>query len=119
MADLTEIMILYPPPRDVVVKTSIALPDWPGLDALIAVCQPYIAPGRFGWRGIERVRVFHNGEYLDMMVDSDWARKHLPANLLATTIYHESLRVHAPEQLGDDPPKIYGPAVLFMRRVWF
>ena len=117
MADLTQIMVI--PLDGPGVRSSVEIEANPGLAALIAVCQPHIAPDDPKWHDLEHVRVFWKGEYLDMFVDEEGIRKRLPVNILATIVYHNNMKVHAPERLGDDPPEIYGPAVLFMRRVWF
>jgi hypothetical protein len=68
---------------------------------------------------LERVRVFHDGAYTDMFVDDESIGKGLPVNEAATAIYRCNVLTHDKRAKAEDLPKIYGPAVLFSREVWF
>jgi hypothetical protein len=94
-------------------KWSTDLPEKPSYQELKQIVQP-----RLDGAELERVNVFWNGEYLDMFVDETGLLKGLPVNEVATRIYHNNMRIHNP--LFDGPwPPICGPAVLFLRKVWF
>ncbi|OCX12679.1 hypothetical protein QV13_24080 [Mesorhizobium hungaricum] len=88
----------------------------PSLDALRAVIEPHLAGER-----MERVRVFVDGEYVDMFVgDRSAINGKMIRNVRATDIYHNNIRTHDPDNYdAATMPPICGPAVLFRRRVWF
>lgn len=69
---------------------------------------------------LERVNVFHDGRYTDMLVDECGRLKRLALNSKATVIYRNNVQVHEP---NPPPPRtmpaIYGPALLFHQKVWF
>jgi hypothetical protein len=104
---------------------TLDMPRQPGFGEISAIVNPYLqVPGKSA-AYMERVTVWHNGEYLDMFVDDMGAIKRLPVNEAATLIYHANMIAHAehfehcltPDT--SDWPKIHGVAVLFHRRVWF
>jgi hypothetical protein len=49
----------------------------------------------------------------------------LPVNTTATEVYHNNLKTHDPKRFAklaarpQGPDMIYGPAILFDRRVWY
>jgi len=96
------------------------LPPEPTYEQLRRYVQPLIGGG---W--MERVRVFiafdQGGTpgYLDMFVDEASAISDLPVNWPATEIYRNNVMHHEPGTNAEGLPAIYGPAVLFDRRVWF
>jgi len=92
----------------------IDLPQDPGYDRLKALVDPHLDGGR-----LERVAVLHDGHACDMFVDDESIAKGLPKNRKATAIYRNNWLTQHPEDDPDDLPAIYGPAVLFSRRVWF
>ena len=117
--ELFPFIAFFPPPKEYDLHSSVAMEPVPNLNELIAACQPFIAPDDPNWREIERVNIFWNGRYYDMFVDEHSVAKGLPVNPRATELYHNNMKVHAPERLGPNPPSVYGPAVVFLRRVWF
>lgn len=69
---------------------------------------------------LERVRVWHDGQYLDMFVDDLSVLKGLERNTAATQIYRANTLGHVrPAPAPESLPAVCGPAVLFHRRVWF
>jgi hypothetical protein len=91
--------------------------DWP-LDPGLALISGLIRPLLNGG-DLERVRVWHTNEYLDMFVDERGISKQLPVNAIATMIYRSNaLTFQKPTPRAEDLSAIYGPAVLFMRRIW-
>lgn len=88
-----------------------AKPDYRALQAITA---PALNGG-----SLERVLVFHEGEYTDMFVDDRGLSKGLPRNEAATAIYRNNMLTHRRVKDPETLPAIYGPAVLFSRRVWF
>jgi len=95
-------------------RRSVDLPDQPGLGALRRVITPHLNGGR-----LEHVAVLHEGERRDMFVDENGIEKGLPLNPEATAIYRNNTMTQYPETDPEKLPAIYGPAVLFDRRVWF
>jgi len=91
------------------------LPQRPGLDLLKSIVLPYLDGARY----MERVNVLHAGHYTDMFVDEDGIMKKLPVNEAATAIYRANWLHQHPKTDPSTLPAIYGPAVLFQRRVWF
>lgn len=93
---------------------QVDLAEKPDFDELRAIIQPLLDGAH-----LERVRVLHNGEALDMFVDEEGMLRCLPVNPAASAIYRNNWLTKHP---GTDPqtlPPIYGTAVLFHRRVWF
>lgn len=119
---MTRIRILrtdHPP-----IERTVELPAEPGYAALKALIEPLLDGAH-----LERVAVlddFDGGEAfkpVDMFVDETGALKRLPRNEAATTIYRRATMLGRSGALvprhPDQLPAIYGPAVLFERRVWF
>ena len=109
---LTSYTALRPAAEPEIRETELA-PE-PGYIRLKAVVTPLLDGA-----DLERVSVLHDGERADMFVDEMSAVKGLPRNEAATAIYRNNWLTQHP---GEDPeslPAIYGPAVLFSRRVWF
>lgn len=107
------ITVIRPGQPDEVIAVP-DLPERPAFDVLGKIVWPHLDGGE-----MERVNVYWGGRYTDLFVDAEGVEKGLPVNEKATEIYHNNLLTHAPEDLDDDAPKVYGPAVLFSRRVWF
>ena len=80
------------------------LPQDPGFHALDRIIRPLIDGAN-----LERVCVLYHGQVTDMFVDDEGLLKGLPINEKASAIYNPRSFV----------PAIFGPAVLFLRRVWF
>ena len=93
---------------------SIDWPREPGYDKLKALIEPLIGGGR-----LEHVSVLHDGKRRDMFVDDKGRMKGLPRNDRATAIYRTNWLTQHPEVDPETLPFIAGPAVLFMRRVWY
>lgn len=94
---------------------EVELPAAPGYRKLDELLRPLL-----DGNDLERVNVFWSGAYTDMFVDETSALKGPPRNEAATAIYRNNWLTH--QEPGADPeslPAIYGPAVLFNRRVWF
>ncbi len=68
-----------------------------------------------GSRYIEHVSVLFRNERHDMFVDETSASDDLPVNEAATAIYHAARQRG---ELGENPPKIHGVAVITTTRVW-
>lgn len=103
---------------------EIDLPREPGYDALDKLLRPLLDDNH-----LERVAVlsdFAGGtdyQPADMFVDEMGSVKALPRNEAATLIYRRATMlgrtgVKKPKD-HEDLPAIYGPAILFDRRVWF
>jgi hypothetical protein len=91
------------------------LPQEPKLSELRAVVEPHLKGQR-----LERVRVLlPTHGYTDMFVGEFSADGSWPQNPIATTHYRRNWITHNPQAKAEDLPAIYGPAVLFLRRVWF
>ena len=92
----------------------VGLKAEPGYQALKAIVEPLIdgAP-------LEHVTVLHDGERRDMFVDECGSLNGLPRNEAATAIYRNNWLTQNPKADPESLPAIYGPAVLFSRRVWF
>lgn len=102
------------PPSGEAETREAFLAKEPGYAALKALLDPI-----FGGAYFEHVNVLHDGQHLDMFVDEDGHNKRLPRNETATAIYRAAWLDRHP---GEDPESlsfIVGPAVLFLRRVWF
>lgn len=103
---------------------EIDLPREPGYDALDKLLRPLLDNNH-----LERVAVLsdfdggNNFQPTDMFVDEMGANKGLPRNEAATLIYRRATMLGRtgvrPPADPDDLPAIYGPAILFDRRVWF
>lgn len=90
------------------------LPEQPGYRVLRDLLSPLLNGARS-----EHVAVLHEGERADMFVDEFGALNGLPRNEAATTIYRNNWLTMHPATPPEELPAIYGPAVLFARRVWF
>lgn len=90
-------------------------PEAPGYEAIRALVEPILGPGRF----LERVAVLHEGERTDMCVDETGHLYGLPRNEKATAIYRANWLSQHPDCSPEALPWIAGTAVLFSRRVWF
>lgn len=108
----TEYLVMQPDGTE--SRHFARLPARPGFHILNKVILPHLDHQFF-----EHVSVLHNGQRLDMFVDEMGAMKPLPRNEVATTIYRTASRVRYPSKPAEMFPAIYGPAVLFLRRVWF
>lgn len=93
---------------------SINWPREPHSDLINELCRPLIGGGF-----IERVAVLHDGAPMDMVVDEQGHMKGLPRNEQATAIYRAASLRRDPDLDPETLPWIAGPAVLFLRRVWF
>lgn len=95
-------------------EREVDLAEIPGYRDLRVLIKPLLDGA-----GLEHVAVLHDGERRDMFVDEFGAIRRLPRNEAATAIYRNATLTREP---GTDPetiPAIYGPAILFARRVWF
>lgn len=93
---------------------EIDFPREPGYNRLAPIIQPHLDGA-----DLERVYVLWNDEPLDMFVDEFGAGKPLPRNEKATEIYRNNVLTRRKDKNPEELPAIYGPAVLFHRRVWF
>lgn len=93
---------------------SADLPEQPGYDKLRKLITPLLDGAN-----LEHVAVLHDGKRTDMFVDDTGALKGLPLNPEATAIYRNNTMSQHPETDPESLPAIYGPAILFDRRVWF
>lgn len=103
---------------------ELDLPGKPGYAGLKDLLKPLLDGA-----DLERVAVladFSGGtdyQPTDMFVDEMGTLKRLPRNEAATAIYRRATmmgRSGAPKPKDpEDLPAIYGPAILFDRRVWF
>lgn len=104
---------------------SFNWPEAPSLRELKATIEPLLAvPGQ----DLERVAVLHEGKPTDMFVAEFSAGfrtgegrvyERLPRNEKATAIYRANWLRQQPKADPESCPAVYGPAVLFSRRVWF
>jgi hypothetical protein len=109
---LTQLDILvYRPGAMMPEPRTIDLVEVPSFLEIKHVLSPLIRGG------IEHVSVLFRGERHDMFVHETGAADGLPVNDAATLIYHEASRQRGQDTTG--APKIYGVAILTMRRVWF
>jgi hypothetical protein len=105
-------------PHEPSEQFSRDLPEEPGFPLLESICRPHVGGP------IERVRVWHEGQYLDMFVHEMGVLLGLPANDTASDIYWANIRENAPGEFlrqaeAGTLPCIAGNAVLFNRPVWF
>jgi hypothetical protein len=100
---------------------SIDMAEFPRLRELRAIVEPQL-----GGAMMHHVRVLdplppppHQipPAHLDMFVDAAGWHKHLPLNEAATTLLRAAVISIRPDIDPDTQPSIYGPAVLFLRRV--
>ncbi|MEY5098687.1 MAG: hypothetical protein RJA36_1406 [Pseudomonadota bacterium] len=93
---------------------TVQWPLEPDYDTIRRLVEPVLAAAL-----LERVRVWHTKQYLDMFVDDQGQLKRLPINDIATMIYRANALQHQqPTPVAAALPRIYGPAVLFHRPVW-
>lgn len=104
----TDYTVFYPDGSTFLGRAD--LPEIPEYTDLRPVLKNYL-------QDPEHVRVFHEGEYLDMFVDANSASL-CPVNDAATAIYRHNVDVHEPNAVMERGT-IHGPAVLFRRKVWF
>lgn len=110
---MTDITIMRPDAEPEVQPVADLAPQ-PGYRALKAIVEPLIDGA-----ALEHVTVLHEGERRDMFVDECGSLNGLPRNEEATAIYRNNWLTQHPEEDPESLPAIYGPAVLFSRRVWF
>jgi len=92
----------------------------PSYDELAAVIDPELARGDGIKRWLERVAILTEaGKLGDMFVDETGAIDRLPRNEEATTHYRRNWLKRFPECHPEELDAIYGPAILFDRRVWY
>lgn len=102
-------------PDGSVTSYTATMDEKPGYKALKLVIEPHLQG-----QGLEHVTVFWNGKYADMFVGDFSAVSDWPVNEKATEIYHNNIKTHDPELYASAKhAQIYGPVVLFSRRVWF
>jgi hypothetical protein len=101
------------PDTDAEVR-EIDLPADPGFYKLDALLLPLL-----NGCDLEHVAVLHNGERADMFVDETGSLKGLPRNEAATAVYRNNWLTQHPKKSPEALPAIYGPAILFSKRVWF
>jgi hypothetical protein len=116
--------IVYRPGAPPLRKWTVLDPE-PAYLAIAAIVQPYLGAGR----PIERVRVIKPGsetkrelaesDAVDMFVDEMGLMIGLPPNPEATRIYRANWLRRNPGADPDSLSHIAGPAVLFLRQVWF
>jgi hypothetical protein len=109
---MTTITIMRPGLPD--QSRPVELADQPGYPSLVAIIRPLL-----DGCDLEHVTVLHGGKRTDMFVDEMSSVKGLPRNEPATAIYRNNWLTQHPEEAPEGLPAIYGPAVLFSRRVWF
>ncbi len=95
-------------------ESSVHLMPQPGYDELKRILAPIFAPD-----GFEHVAVLYGGERRDMFVGETSALGSQPRNITATAIYRNAWLTQNPLDDPESLPAICGPAVIFMRRVWF
>lgn len=74
----------------------------------------------FAPRHYEHVNILHpdkQDEYVDMFVDEVGAITGLPVNEEATRLYQRNSIIHQGAK-AEDLPKIYGPAIVILEKVW-
>ncbi|PZU95495.1 MAG: hypothetical protein DI527_00365 [Chelatococcus sp.] len=108
----TTITILRP--GEAAKTETFDLPREPGYHALKRLVEPHLDGG-----SLEHVSVLHDGEPTDMFLHDEGALIELPRNEPATAIYRANWLNQNPGADPESVPAIYGPAVLFSRRVWF
>jgi hypothetical protein len=104
---------------------SADLPEEPGYDRLKTLVTPFLDGACLEHVTVLRpgsetkAKVTRDDDYLDMFVDEEGTLKRLPVNDDATRIYRANWLRAYPGTPPDTLAEIYGPAVLFHRRVWF
>lgn len=98
-------------------RTTVHHFKWPAQPGLELIRKCLYRP--LNGAHFERVRVWHDQQYLDMFVDEEGMIKRLPVNDRATEIYRANAIAHIPNAIPSLLPRIFGAAVLFHRRVWF
>jgi hypothetical protein len=108
---LTKMIVMVPgaAPREAMGD----LPDEPGLDELRTLLTPLLNGGE-----MEHVSVLYRGRAADMFADENGVEKRLARNEEATAHYRRCSMYLEPEADPEQFPAIYGPAVLFERKVW-
>jgi hypothetical protein len=114
-------LLVYVPGRASGKIEMADLSDMPSLDEIKSAVVPLLGSGCMD---LEHVSVLYNGKRADMFVDEFSSivrpkdgRYPLPVNEAATDIYHAASRMRG-ENLTN-APKIHGPAVVSLRRIWF
>lgn len=98
----------------IVRKFTIMWPKEPNYELIAELVEPLL-----GGRAFEHVSVLHEGRACDLFVDDVGQINKLPRNELATKIYRARAMKLDPNLDPESLNWIAGPAVLFMRRVWF
>lgn len=111
--DTTKYTLLCP--GELPVERSARLSARPSVAELDALIRPLL-----NGADLERVNVFWEGRYTDMFVDTMSVQIGLDRNDAATEIYRNNWLTHQdPKADPETLPAVYGPAVLFARRVWW
>lgn len=100
-------------PGGTLVLGTVEWEEDPGYDAINKLVGPLVG------EPIEHVWVLLEGERCSMFVNENGVAKGLPVNDAATVHYRRNTLSHQPSIKPEQLPAIYGPAVLFHRRVWF
>jgi hypothetical protein len=93
---------------------KVQWPEKPDYDTLRTLVEPLL-----GGFYMEHVSVLHEGQARDMFVDQNGRLKELRRNEAATKIYRSAELKRRPKTNPEALHDIRGPAVLFMRRVWW
>lgn len=122
MTDLikTEYMIISPEDShwERVKRDIVEWPREPGYDEIEKVVKPLVM-GDFEQVSVLFSRMGGPEAPADMFVNDIGALSgKFPINPLGTWVYHTFSRLKQPKAWLGAPP-IFGPAVLFMRRVWY
>ena len=105
---------VIPPGDGEIIERVIDWPRSPGYDAIRALITPLL----YG-ADLEHVTVLHDDNRTDMFVDEIGKIKQLQRNDRATVIYRTNWLTQHPTADPESLPAIYGPAVLFLRRIWY
>ncbi len=91
---------------------TVMLPETPDLEVLNAILRPLLG-GAF-----VHVHISAEDGVRDMFVHETGEIDRLPVNETATRLYRAGYMTMSPDAEPGDLPAIYGPAVVFTRRVW-
>lgn len=105
---------VYRPGQDP-VETAIDMGAEPGYAELKALITPLL-----DGEPLEHVHVLlTDGTRSSMFVDECGRNRGLQRNEAATRIYRNNVMTNQPETQPESMPAIYGPAIVFSRRMWF